>query len=134
MQRYDHAILAATRQTPTGDSAAYSAAALCALLVCYAPDARRVHARSRQTTKPVALRNQLNPDERQRKTAAITTGVQLRTTTNSTTRNGLARIFTGAQQPTEHECIQPTPGNDGRAGCITTGTSLPHVLPPLSCY
>ena len=79
----------------------------------------------------MALRNQLNPDKRQRKNhrhhqRACRCGPP----PTRSTRNGLARTVTGAQQPP-----RTTPPTCQTAGiavggtAITTGTSLPHVLP-----
>jgi hypothetical protein len=79
----------------------------------------------------VALRNQLNPDDRQRKNRrhhherAVAPPRPLRST-----RNGLAHTVTGAQQPpVNHTANLPAPGIAGGGTAITTEASLPDVLP-----
>jgi hypothetical protein len=80
----------------------------------------------------VALRNQLNPDDRQRTNrrhhhdrAVAPPPPPIRST-----RNGLAHTVTGAQQPprtTQPTC--QTPGIAVGGTAVTTGTSLPQDLP-----
>jgi hypothetical protein len=80
--------------------------------------------------QPVALRNQLNPDERQR-TNRRRHHERVVAPPPRSPRNGLAHTVTGAQQPpVNYTTNLPDPrGIAGGGTAITTGTSLPHVLP-----
>jgi hypothetical protein len=77
--------------------------------------------------QPVALRNQLNPDERQRTNRRHHHWRAVAPPPTRSTRNGLAHTVTGAQQPpVNHTANLPDPGHRGRRDC--------HHHPERTCH